>query len=458
MEGKNDISIDGNGATFFATQESDGKVDPRNRSQWDFENMSNLLIEDMIIDGAHPDGGQDDSSYIPELEAQHGINIVGGERIEVRNITITDVYGDFVYIGRSASPVFGKPTDIYVHDVHGRRTGRQGISVTHGFNVRLEHNNLADIRRATFALEPASTTGSVRNVFIRNNFAGRGRLLFVAGHGSGDVSDIYIQNNTLHNKNMGIDFVAPNGGRRQNVVVTGNVSDFEVGNGRGAVLRFVGYDYIDVRNNVQPAQINRDMYMVGYERGCKVTVSGNDLGPYGAGQAKELEGPYDCGTTPPLVLPIKPTQFEGDRLTIDVGGNGGNGMIPCPATNNCGGYYTGGAANVLTASAGGTLAERTMLHGNLNFDIPIRSGTYNVTLTWIEPSADISDRRFHVNMDGGVRVAVSVDINREAGGTNKVVRRTYPVVVGDGVMDIDLLPGGTGANAPILSLIDIDRA
>ena len=43
MRSRNDITINGNGATFFATQESDGTVNPRIRSQWDFQNMSNLL-------------------------------------------------------------------------------------------------------------------------------------------------------------------------------------------------------------------------------------------------------------------------------------------------------------------------------------------------------------------------------------------------------------------------------
>ncbi len=73
-------------------------------------------------------------------------------------------------------------------------------------------------------------------------------------------------------------------------------------------------------------------------------------------------------------------------------------------------------ATVLTAASGGTLAERTMLHGNLKFDIPIRSGTYDVTLTWIEPTADISDRRFHIDIDDRVRLESGFDVNRKAGG------------------------------------------
>jgi hypothetical protein len=457
MSNRNDIHIAGNGAVFFATQASVGTDNPRTRSQFDFSDMSNLVIEGMIIRGAHPNGGQDASAYVAELEAQHGINIFGGERIEIRNMRITDVYGDFIYVGRSSHPLFGKPMDVSIHDNYFRRNGRQGVAVTHGFNVVLERNDIGDTRRATFDLEPASENGSVRNVWIRNNKVGPGRLLFVAGHGAGDVSDVYIQNNVLTGRNMGVSFVSPAPAMRQNIVVTGNVSDTAVGNGAGDALRFVGYNYIDVRNNRQPMQAGRDMYMVGIMRTCKATVSGNDI-PNGVGQLLYLQPPIDCSTVPPLTPPIRPTMFEGQNLKIDVGGAGGAGVIPCPTPKECGGFYTGAAATPITAAGGGTLQERTMLHGNLAFDIPIRSGSYNVTLTWIEPTADISDRRFHLNMDAEVRRESGFDVNRAAGGKNKVVRRTYSVPVGDGVLDITTMPGGTGANGPILSFIEINRA
>ena len=91
---------------------------------------------------------------------------------------------------------------------------------------------------------------------------------------------------------------------------------------------------------------------------------------------------------------------------------------------------------MLTAASGGTLAERTMLQGDLKFAIPIRSGTYDVTLTWIEPTADISDRRFQMDYDDRVRLETSFDVNRKAGGVNKIVRRTYEVTNGDGVLDL----------------------
>ena len=86
-------------------------------------------------------------------------------------------------------------------------------------------------------------------MWIRNNKVGPGRLMFVAGHGSGNASDVYIQDNVLNGHSMGVDFVAPARDTRQNIVLTGNVVEPPEGNGRETMVRFVGYDYIDVRNN-----------------------------------------------------------------------------------------------------------------------------------------------------------------------------------------------------------------
>ena len=60
-----------------------------------------------------------------------------------------------------------------------------------------------------------------------------------------------------------------------------------------------------------------------------------------------------------------------------------------------------------------------MLHGDLHFDIPIRNGTYRVTLIFVEPVADIDDRRFHFDYDERIRFEAGFDVNKEAGGKDK---------------------------------------
>ena len=46
---RNDLRVDGNGATFFATVPYLVGDNPRIRSQWEFKDVSNLTVEDMTI-------------------------------------------------------------------------------------------------------------------------------------------------------------------------------------------------------------------------------------------------------------------------------------------------------------------------------------------------------------------------------------------------------------------------
>ena len=71
--------MQGNGATFFATVPSDVREKP----QWQITDVSNVLFEDMTIRGTHSNGGQDTDAYVADREAQHGLEVQGGERIEV---------------------------------------------------------------------------------------------------------------------------------------------------------------------------------------------------------------------------------------------------------------------------------------------------------------------------------------------------------------------------------------
>jgi hypothetical protein len=413
----------------------------------------------MVIKGANPHAGVNEPAYVEKYEAQHGINVLGGERIEIRNVTISDVYGDFVYVGGSPFRVFGVPTNVWIHDNTLRRNGRQGISVTVGFNVVIEHNDISDTRRATIDFEPGTPTGTVRNVWVRDNNIGAGRLLFVAGHGEGNVSDIYVQNNRLFGHDLGIDMAAPDYRRRQNIVVTGNVSNEAVGNGRGSIIRVAGYDYVDVRNNVNPSQKARNMYMLGTIGACKVTAAGNNLGPHGAGQQKLLAAPADCSKVGPLVLPVAPAVWSGDSMTIDVGGSA-PGMVPCATANNCNGWYTGGpvvavVAGPVTGAPGSDQPYRTMLQGDLHFAIPIRGGTYTVTLSYVE-TQEQNLRSFQLDLERERRES-GFEIKRRAHGINRVYTESYTVTTGDGALNIDTKSGGTAPFDPVVSLIRIDR-
>jgi Right handed beta helix region/Malectin domain len=454
---KNDIVVQGNGATFFATVASS----VRDQAQWVLENDSNIVFSNLAIRGTHTNGGQDDDAYVAAREAQHGVLVQGGERIELRNLSISDVYGDFIYVGKSPGPIYGDPENVWIHDNFMRRNGRQGVSVTDATGVVVERNNIADTRRATIDFEPLENW-VVDNIAVRNNQIGPGRLMFVAAHGEGLVNDITITNNTLTGHSLGIDLAAETGDRRRNVVVQGNTSDTPEANPRGALMRFVRYDYVDVRNNVNPTPATRQMSTVGTYDSCKVTSVNNDLGAGMVGEIVVLSNNYDCSTVP-SAAPATATRtvFADQRLVIDTGGIGSRtwGIVGCTSMANCGGYLVAGPVRSLFTPTlvGFTgwegVVYQTMLEGDPKFEIPIRTGTYDVKFSFVEPKYDRdSQRRFFVDMERQ-RALNGFDVYNAANGMNKLTERTFRVTVGDGTLDIDF----SGVDA-IVSLITITRA
>jgi hypothetical protein len=451
---RNDMAVDGKGATFFATT----PTNDRNRSQWVFGNDSNLEVSNMTIHGANPHAGQADDAYVQDLEAQHGIEVDGGEQINLHNLDITDTYGDFIYVGRSAGPVLGHATDIHIHDNLMERNGRQGISVSDGSFVLIDHNTINETRRATIDLEPYAHSGEVNNITIVGNHIGPGRLNFVAGEGAGDVSNIFIASNTLHGHGISVDLIGPPGRTRYGVAVINNVSDIQVGSTRASVMRFINYEDVSVTNNVQPTPTNRVMSMVTAITSCNVEVTGNDLSPGGVGQVVNQSPRSSCSPAPPT--PVHPANyFDGQQMTIDVGNTKAGSAARCSDTSHCDGYLTAAdsATHVVTApliNPVASQADRSMLMGNFNFSIPMRNGNYKVTMTFVEPVLRKgSQRLIHVDAEHQ-RVLNALDPFNLAHGRDRVLHRSFDMSVGDGALDLEIHGGPV---VPVLSYITITR-
>jgi hypothetical protein len=282
-------------------------------------------------------------------------------------------------------------------------------------------------------------------------------LNFVAGEGAGDVSNIVIVSNVLHVHGMGIDLMGPAGKTRYGVTVAGNVSDTQVASTRESVMRFINYENVSVRDNVQPTPTNRTMSMVTAITSCNVEVTGNDLSPGGVGQVVTQHPRSACSPLPPA--PVNPPNyFEGQQMTIDVGNTSG-ASARCSDTAHCDGYLTTAAADTHVVTAPvidpvASQADRSMLMGNFDFSIPMRNGNYKVTMTFVEPVLRKGSVRLIFVDAENVRVLNAVDPFNLAHGRDKVVRRSFSLSVGDGALDMHVKSGDIGA---VLSYVTITR-
>jgi hypothetical protein len=318
INGKRNLTVDGNGATVFATTEGE-----RNRTQLNIVDSTRVVVRDLVVKGANPAGGVGDAAYKAELEAQHGINIIGSVGIELDGVTVTDVYGDFVYIGQRRGTDWSRK--IWIHDSTFARNGRQGIAVTAGREIVFERNTIGDTRRATIDLEPNNTQGGAEDVFILDNTVGQGRLRFVASHGRGRVDDITISGNRLDGIALTVDVVAPGDTRRTGWWVGENSSTKESDR---TPLLFTRVDEVVVRNNIQPVEQRDGNAGAGLRDVCGATVEANEFGP---GVPQFSVGGTECAAAASVAEPEPPTIRGRDpesRVQLPIGTPGGATTVP----------------------------------------------------------------------------------------------------------------------------------
>lgn len=293
LVGRNNLTIDGQGATTFAT--STGAL---TRGQWKSYLGSNLTFRNLIVRGANPAGGVGEAAYVASLEAQHGMEFAGVDGVDIDHVTITDVYGDFVYLGAYIAATKTWTRNVKIHDSRFERNGRQGITFTATANVDIYRNYIGNTRRATLDLEPNGAGWGVSDVSFHDNTVGLGRLNFVSSVGSGPIDRVSITNNSIIGRAMQMTWWAPTNARRSGLTIVGNVANSGFGNSGGAAIGVVGWDRVTIKNNVQWLQSGRDVALVDVWESCEVDISGNVwTGGAAEGRIRDYACPFGSPTT-----------------------------------------------------------------------------------------------------------------------------------------------------------------
>ncbi|HET9730910.1 MAG TPA: right-handed parallel beta-helix repeat-containing protein, partial [Acidimicrobiia bacterium] len=205
LDDRHRLLIDGRHAILRAfTRGSGGRLQVRERSQLSIANSSDIVVHELIVRGANPDGGTDPGAYQPAYEAQHGFSLLGDDGVVLWRVEAYDTYGDFVYIGgaRTAS------RNITVDSSRFERSGRQGISITDATAVRITNTSIMGVARSLFDLEPNLRADEVRDVQITGNTTGSITNFWLADKGSGiNVGDITVADNHVRGPSGGGIFV-----------------------------------------------------------------------------------------------------------------------------------------------------------------------------------------------------------------------------------------------------------
>lgn len=257
-----------------------GNSNDRTRCHWKVRTSTNVTFRECDVRGAHPAGGTGDAAYNALYEAQHGFDI-GGTDIELDRCNVTDVYGDFFYVGNGASSIWihGSASDRIVCT----RNGRQGLSVTDAADVLFEWFNIGEIRRSTFDLEANTAADAIQRITIQDGLIGNGRLNLLACAGPAAlVEDVIIRRLTCTG--------TPPDGRGLNSQISGwttarrarfsfidCVSSIRYGAASDSTIDFTNVDGVTVTGCVQPMGIGLGMYLVNATNCTAVDVHGNTV-------------------------------------------------------------------------------------------------------------------------------------------------------------------------------------
>lgn len=292
------VLLDGRGATIILAP-GDGKA---RRNLW-LIGCREVRITDLALLGANPHPGVLDDAR----QYEHGIWIDGGGGIEVASVTVTDPWGDCVYLGDGDGRQ-GWVDGVWIHDSSCSGTGRNGISIVAGRNVRIERNTLATIGLHAIDVEPNPPSGGFvqgadRIEVVGNRVSGPVSEYFFAANGWGPVDNLTIEQNVLTGTPMRLTVQPLPASRqvRRSVLVSGNRSDTPFNIKDDPAMKFAAVIGLTVTDNDVPLGPQASA-LAAVTASCQVQVYGNQI-PRGARELIGGESPCPEAAPVPTAPP-----------------------------------------------------------------------------------------------------------------------------------------------------------
>ena len=284
---RKNITVDGNGATVKAVTPG-----ARGRRHVAVQGGRNITVRDLTVIGPHEGAGAVKSAYQPQYEFQHGFAFLGVQHARLERVRVEHVYGDFVYIGPSGeddSPTYRWSRDVRVTGSTFTGGGRQGISITGGKQIRIDHNTIGDVPRSLFDFESNTGQGGAVDVTVDHNSTGAAVNFWLANKGAGlNTRKITFDRNTMTAPTGGLVFVfGPTSGYRGPFTFTRNRLEFTDrvhDEGSQGAFTFAGATDVTVRDNTGTFPASPKVPIVESRGSRNVVVTGNRIANAGPDQ------------------------------------------------------------------------------------------------------------------------------------------------------------------------------
>jgi len=310
VEGRNDLEVDGNGATIRAAQASQ-----RRTPIWQIVDSQHIVVADLNIVGAYTRAG----TFDPKLQSAHGIAALGSE-LRVEHVAVSGVGGDCVYYGPGRTSAQRRSSGT-VSDSTCVGTGRNGVSVVSGDNINVTGTSLDRIGYDVFDVEPnLGTSQAADHVNFERNIIGSYHLEAYSVVGTGPVSNQSFVGNRIVGHGLKVAITRPGVSgtfRPRNVVIRGNRSDTAQA---ASPINVDDVDGLLVADNTVPMGAGS---LVAVTRSCNARITRN---VFPGGTSEAWFRPWICSLNPATtdagsILRIIGTGFLGARAVEVNGGS-----------------------------------------------------------------------------------------------------------------------------------------
>lgn len=167
LDGRRDLAFIGN-ATELITAGCDVEASPFVIGRT--EPSQGILIRGFTLTGGNQDSGTNDA-HDGDCEFQMGVAIYRSSGIEIDRVSTSRMTGDCVYVGGAGTPLVWS-SDVWYHDSVCTGTGRMGVAIVAGSDIRVERVSFDQIAISAMDIEPNGADGGADGVLLLDNTIG----------------------------------------------------------------------------------------------------------------------------------------------------------------------------------------------------------------------------------------------------------------------------------------------
>ena len=204
VDGRSNLTIDGNGSTFTKTSPSVYSLTPPARPNWELSRNANVTVTNMNVRGAYGPAARWADNTTNQWD--HGFLILGGDGTTVRDVDVRNVYGEFLTASPYGWDITLPARNVRVERLTGVHAKRQGVAISGAIGFWLTDSNLSDCAQLCFDAEADITGERLQDIHVLRNTISDFYLSAIGVAGPvpnqgttnpGDIDNIEIRGNTI---------------------------------------------------------------------------------------------------------------------------------------------------------------------------------------------------------------------------------------------------------------------